>query len=92
MYGSCNATLYLVIFRLANNKPFGTFYSIVLGAASLSLVITYPLMKRVTYWPQLVLGELEIFLLFFSSDVVFGVFYKLVIELQQSHFFITVVV
>ncbi|KAL4623115.1 4-hydroxybenzoate polyprenyltransferase, mitochondrial [Arapaima gigas] len=31
-------------------------YSIVLGAASLSLVVTYPLMKRITYWPQLVLG------------------------------------
>ncbi|XP_066430491.1 LOW QUALITY PROTEIN: 4-hydroxybenzoate polyprenyltransferase, mitochondrial [Eleutherodactylus coqui] len=32
------------------------YYSIVLGAASLSLVLTYPLMKRITYWPQLVLG------------------------------------
>ncbi|XP_058492372.1 4-hydroxybenzoate polyprenyltransferase, mitochondrial [Solea solea] len=32
------------------------YYSIALGAASLSLVITYPLMKRFTYWPQLVLG------------------------------------
>uniref|UniRef100_A0A1A8FNH0 4-hydroxybenzoate polyprenyltransferase, mitochondrial n=2 Tax=Nothobranchius korthausae TaxID=1143690 RepID=A0A1A8FNH0_9TELE len=32
------------------------YYSIALGASSLSLVITYPLMKRVTYWPQLVLG------------------------------------
>ncbi|NXL05489.1 COQ2 protein, partial [Mesembrinibis cayennensis] len=32
------------------------YYSIILGAASLSLVITYPLMKRITYWPQLVLG------------------------------------
>uniref|UniRef100_A0A3B3ZUB4 4-hydroxybenzoate polyprenyltransferase, mitochondrial n=1 Tax=Periophthalmus magnuspinnatus TaxID=409849 RepID=A0A3B3ZUB4_9GOBI len=31
-------------------------YSIVLGAASLGLVVTYPLMKRITYWPQLVLG------------------------------------
>ncbi|GCC29737.1 hypothetical protein chiPu_0008179 [Chiloscyllium punctatum] len=31
-------------------------YSIVLGAASLGLVVTYPLMKRVTYWPQLILG------------------------------------
>ncbi|KAI7895577.1 4-hydroxybenzoate polyprenyl transferase [Mucor mucedo] len=31
-------------------------YSILLGAASLSLVVTYPLMKRVTYWPQTVLG------------------------------------
>ncbi|XP_061528342.1 4-hydroxybenzoate polyprenyltransferase, mitochondrial [Phycodurus eques] len=32
------------------------YYSIALGAASLSLVVTYPLMKRLTYWPQLVLG------------------------------------
>ncbi|CAL9708167.1 unnamed protein product [Knipowitschia caucasica] len=31
-------------------------YSIVLGAASMGLVVTYPLMKRITYWPQLVLG------------------------------------
>ena len=30
--------------------------SILLGACSLGLVITYPLMKRITYWPQLVLG------------------------------------
>lgn len=32
------------------------YYSIALGASSLLLVITYPLMKRITYWPQLVLG------------------------------------
>ncbi|XP_034398503.1 4-hydroxybenzoate polyprenyltransferase, mitochondrial [Cyclopterus lumpus] len=32
------------------------YYSIALGAASLALVISYPLMKRITYWPQLVLG------------------------------------
>lgn len=31
-------------------------YSIILGASSLVLVILYPLMKRVTYWPQLILG------------------------------------
>lgn len=31
-------------------------YSILLGASSLSVVVLYPLMKRVTYWPQLVLG------------------------------------
>ncbi|XP_057652344.1 4-hydroxybenzoate polyprenyltransferase, mitochondrial [Diorhabda carinulata] len=30
--------------------------SVFLGASSLALVVTYPLMKRVTYWPQLVLG------------------------------------
>ncbi|XP_058403387.1 4-hydroxybenzoate polyprenyltransferase, mitochondrial isoform X1 [Diceros bicornis minor] len=32
------------------------YYSIALGAASLLLVIIYPLMKRITYWPQLALG------------------------------------
>ncbi|XP_028929044.1 4-hydroxybenzoate polyprenyltransferase, mitochondrial [Ornithorhynchus anatinus] len=31
-------------------------YSVALGAASLTLVAIYPLMKRITYWPQLVLG------------------------------------
>lgn len=31
-------------------------YSIILGAASMGLVIIYPLMKRVTNWPQFVLG------------------------------------
>ncbi|CAG9834516.1 unnamed protein product [Diabrotica balteata] len=30
--------------------------SVFLGASSLALVISYPLMKRITYWPQLVLG------------------------------------
>ncbi|XP_063051668.1 4-hydroxybenzoate polyprenyltransferase, mitochondrial [Engraulis encrasicolus] len=32
------------------------YYSIFLGAASLALVVTYPTMKRITYWPQLMLG------------------------------------
>ncbi|XP_015127056.1 4-hydroxybenzoate polyprenyltransferase, mitochondrial [Diachasma alloeum] len=32
------------------------WYSVLLGASSLGLVIIYPLMKRVTYWPQLILG------------------------------------
>lgn len=31
-------------------------YSILLGASSLGLVVVYPLMKRITYVPQLVLG------------------------------------
>ena len=33
-----------------------SFCSIVLGASSLLLVGTYPLAKRYTYWPQLMLG------------------------------------
>ncbi|KAJ8925586.1 hypothetical protein NQ315_009426 [Exocentrus adspersus] len=32
------------------------WYSVFLGASSLALVISYPLMKRFTHWPQLVLG------------------------------------
>jgi len=32
------------------------WYSIFLGASSLSVVAIYPLMKRVTHWPQAVLG------------------------------------
>ena len=31
-------------------------FAILLGVASLVLVFTYPLMKRVTFWPQFVLG------------------------------------
>ena len=31
-------------------------FAIALGASSLALVAAYPLMKRVTYWPQAVLG------------------------------------
>lgn len=32
------------------------WYTVLLGASSMVLVVTYPLMKRFTYWPQLVLG------------------------------------
>nr|VWO99253.1 Putative non-ribosomal peptide ligase/ polyketide synthase hybrid [Ganoderma boninense] len=32
------------------------WYSILLGASSLSVVTIYPFMKRVTHWPQAVLG------------------------------------
>lgn len=32
------------------------WYSVVLGAASMGLVITYPLAKRITFWPQAFLG------------------------------------
>ena len=34
---------------------FNTF-AIVVGAASLPFIFTYPFMKRITYWPQLALG------------------------------------
>ncbi|KAL9652770.1 hypothetical protein ABK040_010803 [Willaertia magna] len=32
------------------------WYTIAVGASSLALVFTYPLMKRITYWPQIFLG------------------------------------
>jgi len=32
------------------------WFAVGVGAASLLVVFTYPLMKRVTYWPQIVLG------------------------------------
>lgn len=32
-------------------------FSVVLGAASMGLVITYPLAKRITFWPQAFLGK-----------------------------------
>jgi 4-hydroxybenzoate polyprenyltransferase len=32
------------------------FFAILVGAASLILVFTYPLMKRITWWPQFFLG------------------------------------
>lgn len=32
------------------------WYSVLLGAASMSLVVLYPVAKRFTYWPQAVLG------------------------------------
>ncbi len=31
-------------------------FTIVLGVASLAIVVVYPFMKRITYWPQTVLG------------------------------------
>jgi 4-hydroxybenzoate polyprenyltransferase len=31
-------------------------FTILLGAASLAIVAVYPFMKRITYWPQIVLG------------------------------------
>ncbi|KRY00351.1 4-hydroxybenzoate polyprenyltransferase, mitochondrial [Trichinella pseudospiralis] len=32
------------------------YYSIILGTCSMVLVVTYPLFKRFTYWPQFILG------------------------------------
>ncbi len=32
------------------------FFAIIIGASSLLVVLVYPLMKRITHWPQLILG------------------------------------
>ena len=37
------------------------FFSVFLGAASMILVVAYPLAKRYTYWPQVVLGTCFMF-------------------------------
>lgn len=49
----------LAVLLSLNNYRFDFFLShpsIVLGASSLFLVVVYPFMKRITYWPQIVLG------------------------------------
>ena len=35
------------------------WYTVCLASSSMALVVTYPLMKRITYWPQLMLGTLK---------------------------------
>jgi 4-hydroxybenzoate polyprenyltransferase len=52
------AVLFLIVLLLIG---FGILcclneFTVCFGAASLLLVFTYPLMKRVTWWPQLILG------------------------------------
>ena len=52
------AFLFLILLSLIGFLvlvQFNTF-AVVLGMASLALVVIYPFMKRFTYWPQLVLG------------------------------------
>ncbi|MEQ1901022.1 MAG: 4-hydroxybenzoate octaprenyltransferase [Devosia sp.] len=52
------AALFLLVQLLVGLLILITFNltTIVLGAASLVLVVTYPFMKRITWWPQLFLG------------------------------------
>ncbi len=52
------ALIFLALLLLAGLAVLLQFnaFAIALGAASLALVFTYPLAKRVTYWPQAVLG------------------------------------
>lgn len=46
---------FLLAIGLAVLLQFNLF-AVILGAASLAIVFAYPLMKRITHWPQLVLG------------------------------------
>jgi 4-hydroxybenzoate polyprenyltransferase len=52
------AALFLVLQALVGFAVLITFngFTIALGIASLAIVAVYPFMKRITYWPQIVLG------------------------------------
>jgi 4-hydroxybenzoate polyprenyltransferase len=52
------AALFLVLLALIGLAVLITFnrFTIALGIASLAIVAVYPFMKRITYWPQIVLG------------------------------------
>jgi 4-hydroxybenzoate polyprenyltransferase len=52
------AALFLVLQALVGLAVLITFngFAILLGIASLAIVVVYPFMKRITYWPQIVLG------------------------------------
>src|ERR1700683_5531368 len=52
------AGLFLVLLALVGLAVLIRFngFTIALGIASLAIVVVYPFMKRITYWPQIVLG------------------------------------
>jgi 4-hydroxybenzoate polyprenyltransferase len=52
------AWLFLVLLALIGLAVLIQFngFTIALGIASLAIVVVYPFMKRITYWPQIVLG------------------------------------
>jgi 4-hydroxybenzoate polyprenyltransferase len=52
------AALFLVLLALIGLAVLIQFngFTIALGIASLAIVVVYPFMKRITYWPQIVLG------------------------------------
>ena len=52
------AALFLVLLALIGLAVLMSFngFTIALGIASLAIVAVYPFMKRITYWPQIVLG------------------------------------
>ena len=53
------ATIFLVLQALIGFLVLISFnaFTIALGVASLAIVAVYPFMKRITYWPQIVLGS-----------------------------------
>jgi 4-hydroxybenzoate polyprenyltransferase len=52
------AGLFLILLALIGLAILISFngFTIALGIASLAIVVVYPFMKRITYWPQIVLG------------------------------------
>jgi 4-hydroxybenzoate polyprenyltransferase len=52
------AALFLLLLALVGLAVLITFnrFTVALGIASLAIVAAYPFMKRITYWPQIVLG------------------------------------
>ena len=52
------AALFLVLLALIGLAVLISFngFTVALGIASLAIVAVYPFMKRITYWPQIVLG------------------------------------
>ncbi len=56
--GVVQATIFLILQALIGFAVLVSFngFTIGLGIASLAIVAVYPFMKRITYWPQIVLG------------------------------------
>jgi 4-hydroxybenzoate polyprenyltransferase len=52
------AALFLILQSLVGFAVLLAFngFTVALGIASLAIVVVYPFMKRITYWPQIVLG------------------------------------
>jgi len=55
---AAQAAAFLLVQALAGLFVLLSFnrFTVALGVASLAIVVVYPFMKRVTYWPQIVLG------------------------------------
>ncbi|MHA1108885.1 MAG: 4-hydroxybenzoate octaprenyltransferase, partial [Alphaproteobacteria bacterium] len=56
--GVTGAALFMIVIMLIGLAILLSFnrFAVWVGAASLVLIFTYPLMKRITFWPQLALG------------------------------------